>query len=55
MPKQIIRRKKPKPIGLVPCPVCGSYHLPSYEFGPFCTLSCLQTVIRPLAVTIPEK
>jgi hypothetical protein len=52
---KLIKRKKPKLPELVRCPVCQRYHVPDCEFGPFCCASCLQTVIRPLIVAIPEK
>jgi hypothetical protein len=43
-----IIKRKPKPIPVAQCPVCGRYHHIDVQFGPFCCASCLQTVIRPL-------
>ncbi|MFZ1085459.1 MAG: hypothetical protein WAN35_10875 [Terracidiphilus sp.] len=34
------------------CPVCGRKHHDDPEFGMFCCASCLQTVIRPLIVSV---
>jgi protein-arginine kinase activator protein McsA len=47
----IQKRKQPE-VKIVVCPVCTRKHVPSTEFGPFCCASCLQTVIRPLVVTV---
>ena len=50
MPR-IVKKKQPKPT-VYKCPTCGKLHLGTKEFGCFCCASCLQTVIRPLIVTL---
>jgi len=44
-------RKKEK---LYHCPTCAKRHMGHPEFGCFCCASCLQTVVRPLIVTLTE-
>ncbi len=51
MPK-IIRKPKPDKVLILRCPTCGKRHTEHPEFGCFCCTSCLQTVIRPLIVTL---
>jgi protein-arginine kinase activator protein McsA len=50
--KELTKRKVKIESKSVACPVCGRIHVADVQFGPFCCASCLQTVIRPLIVTI---
>ncbi len=45
-------RPKAEKVLILKCPTCGKNHREHAEFGCFCCLSCLQTVIRPLIVTL---
>ncbi len=47
-----LTKRKVQKVVIVKCPVCARKHTPSVDFGPFCCASCLQTVIRPLIVTV---
>ncbi len=50
--KKTLARSRTEKVVIVACPVCARKHRPNPEFGPFCCASCLQTVIRPLVVTV---
>ena len=52
---KFLKKRKPKIVPAVECPVCGRYHTPDVEFGPFCCASCLQMVIRPLGFLDPKR
>jgi len=49
---KLARRPKAEKIIIFKCPTCGRKHTEHPEFGCFCRASCLQTVIRPLIVTL---
>jgi protein-arginine kinase activator protein McsA len=50
--KTLSRRPKKEKILILRCPACGKNHPEHNEFGCFCCASCLQTIIRPLIVTL---
>ncbi len=52
MGKLTKRAKRKEKIVVYKCPSCGRDHLGTAEFGCFCCASCLQTIIRPLIVTL---
>jgi protein-arginine kinase activator protein McsA len=47
--------RKIQKVVVLRCPVCQRSHVEHPEFGNFCCASCLQTVIRPLMVTMLEE
>ncbi len=50
--RKIVKRPKAEKVTILKCPTCGKNHREHVEFGCFCCLSCLQTIIRPLIVTL---
>jgi protein-arginine kinase activator protein McsA len=52
MSRSLARKPKPQKVTYLVCPTCSKEHPEHKEFGCFCCASCLQTVIRPLIVTL---
>lgn len=52
--RTLAKRPKKEKVVVLKCPTCGKTHVPHVEFGCFCCASCLQTIIRPLIVTLTE-